>query len=151
MIEIIETYTITPLKKIADDRYECITLVCDNPSPFTGRIYKFADVEKCCIDLQQQIDNDSYFGTIDHHIDNISIDKISHKITKLNLSPAGELSVEIQILKTPVGNFLKLLLEAEIEIYLTIAGSGFVDNNNVVSALYIRTFNAVSLPKPLNV
>ena len=146
MIEINDTYILTPLKKISEDYYEGMVLVCDVPSPLTGRIYNFDGVKQCCDDLQDIIRASELFGALGIVGTDLGFDKISHLITKTNLSSTGELSVELKILKTYTGNILKNLLDAEVKLYISMVSSGFVDNKNTISALRIKRFDL--LPSP---
>lgn len=70
-------------------------------------------------------------GTLGRSME-VSIVQSSHKIKNLYLDDDGSMKADIEILDTPVGKYLKEMIEKEIPLTLHPHFIGEVDKNNLV-------------------
>lgn len=102
-------------------------LVCDEPSPFTGRVYPREEVVKMVEQYQERIVNEVAVGALDpknpHKID---LGEVSHKIIDMHLE-GNEVKVEYQILATPMGTMLQDRLTAGAHMRISPNMTGCVE------------------------
>ena len=102
-------------------------LVCDEPSPLTGRVYPREEVEKMVENYQEKIVNDVAAGALDPKDPHrISLGEVSHKVTDMHLE-GNEVKVEYQILTTPMGAMLQDMLNAGARMRISPNMTGCVE------------------------
>lgn len=127
-------------------------LQCDEPSPYTGRIYPREEVEKAIADYQTKINAGAAFGTFNGDLDVspgvLNIANVSHKVTGLSINEAGEVIAEIEFLDTPPGKLAMSLAIDSIEhprsVRLSPSMIGHVNDN--MEAYEISIFQTSWLP-----
>lgn len=125
-------------------------LQCDDPSPYTGRIYPKEEILKAVEKYQAKIANDTAFGTFDVYnkypvAGEMCIADISHKITSMHVTEDGEVLVSIEILTTPSGEFLKAAGPENFRLAPSMIGK--VSEDMIASDLEIFS-TAWLLPSP---
>lgn len=123
-------------------------LQCDEPSPYTGRVYPREEIEKAVANYQTKIDEGVAYGTLcvgdDLHPVIIEIDKISHKVTSIAINERGEVIAEIEMLDTSCGQQAVSLMSSGLRLSPSMIGRP--DFDNIVHDVEI--FQTTWLPDP---
>jgi hypothetical protein len=116
-----------------------------------GRKYPKEIIEREVIKFQQMIKDNDAVGTLDHDADpNISMDKISHKIIKLEMV-GNEAIGTARVVNTPAGLTLQALIEGEIRIGMSTRGVGSLSEDQTVKEDFsLLSIDAVKNPSYQN-
>lgn len=77
-----------------------------------GRVYSKECIEKMIESYNERIkDGSAYGGVINHDGNYPSISDISHKVTQLSIDDNGDISGELEILPTPMGNIIQKIID----------------------------------------
>lgn len=113
------------------------------------RVYPVNEIGRAVKTLNDQISEGfSVCGEVDHPEGlNINIDRVSHMITECWMDGANGYG-KLKILPTPMGNLVKIMLEAGVKLGVSSRGSGNVseDGSNQVSDFEIITVDIVAQP-----
>lgn len=112
--------------------YRATVLVCDEPTPHTGRIYPRDEVARAVAEFQRVISAGAAVGEFnpDNTSPRVRLDKTSHLVEKLWLD-GNELRVDIQLLTTFEGEAVRILLQQNETVRAYIVGTGKVDGQTV--------------------
>lgn len=117
-----------------------------------GRTYPKSVLESALNKVKSVVEGRRMVGELDHPADaKVHLDKVSHIITKLEMSPSGEVIGEAEVLGTPAGVILKELLKGGVK--LGISSRGFGSTKSATGGLQevqddykLVTFDIVSDP-----
>jgi hypothetical protein len=112
-----------------------------------GRIYPVAEISKAVDDINAILSKgESVLGECDHPEKlTINLDRVSHKIDRMWMD--GNLGYgKLRILQTPVGEIIRVLIEADVKLGVSSRGSGDVDDQGMVSDFEIVTVDVVAKP-----
>lgn len=91
------------------------------------RIYPRAVMEEAVNNIQESVKSGGFVGELDHPpTPKINVDKISHKITKVELAPDGAVLAEMVVLDTTKGRELKKLIEGGVRLGVSTRALGGV-------------------------
>jgi len=116
------------------------------------RVYPRGILESAIRSTAQMVTEGRMLGELDHPDDaKIHLDKVSHKITKLNLDPLnGFVLGEAEVLSTPAGKILESLIKSGVKLGISSRGFGSVKDinglNEVQEDFKLVTFDIVSDP-----
>ena len=115
------------------------------------RIYPVNEINKAVKTIQERLQGgQSVLGEADHPDDlNINIDRVSHMITEMDVNGRNGIG-KLKLLPTPMGNFVKTLLESGVKLGVSSRGSGNVGPNGYVSDFEIITVDVVAQPSAPN-
>ena len=116
-----------------------------------GRSYPGPVLEAALNEVKTIVDEGRMLGELDHPADaKIHLDKVSHKITKLEMRPTGEVYGEATVLPTPAGKILEALIRSGVKLGISSRGFGTTKEVNglqeVQSDYKLVTFDIVSDP-----
>jgi len=120
-------------------------LQCDEPSPYTGRIYPSDEIELAIEKYREKIADNVAYGTFGNSPTpgEMNIADISHKVTDISINDEGEVFVDYEILGTPAGESLKKVLES---VRLSPALIGHVTREGVAYDLMFFTTSWLADP-----
>lgn len=111
------------------------------------RRYHLDEISKNVQNLQEQIQNNSLMGELDHPNSIIvNLDRVSHIITDLRMVGGDAVGKAKILAKTPCGAIAKTLVESGVKIGFSSRGTGMVDENGDVSGCHIVTVDLVGMP-----
>lgn len=116
------------------------------------RVYPRGILEGAIRSTAQMVAEGRMLGELDHPDDaKIHLDKVSHKITKLNMDPTnGFVFGEAEVLSTPAGKILESLIKSGVKLGISSRGFGSVKDinglNEVQEDFKLVTFDIVSDP-----
>ena len=115
------------------------------------RIYPVREIRKAVEQVNENLRNNiDILGEADHPEElNINLDRVSHKITELNVTGANGIG-KLQILNTPMGQLVRTLLEDGVRRGVSSRGSGNVSESGEVSDFEIVTVDIVARPSAPN-
>ena len=99
------------------------------------RIYPMNVMEEAIGKIQEAVSSGGFVGQLDHPADpKVQVDKISHKITKLELANDGAVLAEMIVLDTSKGQELKKLIQGGVKLGVSTRALGGVKplNNNQI-------------------
>lgn len=117
-----------------------------------GRVYPKRILESALQSTAQAVSEGRMLGELDHPDDaKIHLDKVSHKITKLEINPTnGFMMGEAEVLATPAGKILEGLIKSGVKLGISSRGFGSVKQinglNEVQEDFKLVTFDMVSDP-----
>jgi hypothetical protein len=122
-----------------------------NKANGNGRVYPGPVLEGALSEVKTIVEEGRMLGELDHPTDaKIHLDKVSHKITKLEMRPTGEMYGEATVLPTPAGKILESLLRSGVKLGVSSRGFGSTKEANglqeVQSDYKLVTFDIVSDP-----
>jgi hypothetical protein len=109
-------------------------LTCEQPSPYTGRVYPKSEIVAAVNNYYKQIDAGIALGELGvQGTDAINLSLVSHKITALYFND-NDLFAKIEFLNTEAGESAKLLMETGTGrlspvMYATIEENGITATN----------------------
>ena len=112
------------------------------------RVYPVDEIERAVKTLNDQIQNGySVLGEVDHPDDlKVNLDRVSHMITNMWMEGPNGYG-KFKILPTPMGNLIRTMLEAGVNLGVSSRGSGNVDDmSGKVSDFEIITVDIVAQP-----
>ena len=90
-----------------------------------GRTYPKPVLEAAVGKVKETVESRRMVGELDHPNDaKVHLDKVSHIITKLDMSSDGEVIGEAEVLGTPAGVILKELLKGGVKLGISSRGFG---------------------------
>jgi hypothetical protein len=116
------------------------------------RVYPRGILESAIQSTAQVVSEGRMLGELDHPDDaKIHLDKVSHKITKLDLDPTnGWVMGEAEVLQTPAGKILESLIKSGVKLGISSRGFGSVKDRNGLNEVQedfkLVTFDIVSDP-----
>lgn len=116
------------------------------------RVYPKGILESAIRSTAQMVTEGRMLGELDHPDDaKIHLDKVSHKITKLNMDLTnGFVFGEAEVLSTPAGKILESLIKSGVKLGISSRGFGSVKDvnglNEVQEDFKLVTFDIVSDP-----
>lgn len=115
------------------------------------RVYPRGILESAIKSTAQSVSEGRMLGELDHPDDaKIHLDKVSHKITKLQMDPSGIMYGEAEVLQTPAGKILESLIKSGVKLGISSRGFGSVKDmnglNEVQEDFKLVTFDIVSDP-----
>jgi len=115
------------------------------------RVYPRGILESAIKSTAQSVSEGRMLGELDHPDDaKIHLDKVSHKITKLQMDPSGIMYGEAEVLSTPAGKILESLIKSGVKLGISSRGFGSVKDNNGLNEVQedfkLVTFDIVSDP-----
>ena len=109
---------------------------CGEPSPITERIYPREQVEAAIEEYFKPIG--SKYGEMDGDGQAINLDRISHKIIDSYVDEEDWWWAEIETMdELPMGNILRQLLEAGLNMRIAPRGTGYVSDKMIVEGFAI--------------
>ena len=91
------------------------------------RVYPRAVLESAVHSVNEDVLGRRMLGELDHPDDaKIHLDKVSHLITKLEMTPSGEVYGEAEVLPTANGKILESLLRSGVKLGISSRGFGSV-------------------------
>ena len=125
--------------------YSARLLKCDDPSPYTGKIYPTEEVKNAINDFMEN--SQIHLGEMDGEDPVINLDRVSHKINKTYVDDDGWWMAEIETVDTPMGEILKQLLEAKLPLRLAPRSTGVVNSGvgtHIISDLNLITIDVLA-------
>jgi len=91
------------------------------------RLYPKDVLREAVDDIQESVKNNGFVGECEHPSSpKINLDRMSHKITKLEMMEDGSMVGEMKLLDTPMGNIIKSLVKENIRLGVSTRGLGKV-------------------------
>ena len=91
------------------------------------RLYPMSVMKEAVEALQEAVSQGGFVGELDHPpTPKINVNKISHKITKLNIAEDGAVLAEMVVLDTDEGKTLKKLIDGGVKLGVSTRGLGGV-------------------------
>jgi hypothetical protein len=112
------------------------------------RIYPVHEIKKAVNTINEQIKgNFPVLGECDHPDDlKINLDRVTHQIVEMDMDGPNGYG-KLKLLPTPMGNIIKVMLEAGVRLGVSSRGSGNVDESTGrVSDFEIITVDIVAQP-----
>lgn len=112
------------------------------------RIYPQHEIKKAVDAINEQVKNGySVLGEVDHPTNlRINLDRVSHMITDMWMDGSAGCG-KLKILPTPMGNLVRSMLEAGVQLGVSSRGSGNVnESSGHVSDFEIVTVDIVAQP-----
>lgn len=112
------------------------------------RIYPQHEIKKAVESINEQVKNGySVLGEVDHPTNlRINLDRVSHMITSMWMEGSAGCG-KLKILPTPMGNLVRSMLEAGVQLGVSSRGSGNVnESSGHVSDFEIVTVDIVAQP-----
>ena len=92
-----------------------------------GRVYPMNVMEEAVRSVQEAVKTGGFVGELDHPAGpKVNVNKISHKITKLEMAPDGAVLAEMVVLDTTEGRELKKLIEGGVRLGVSTRALGGV-------------------------
>lgn len=116
-----------------------------------GRSYPGSVLEAAVTSTAPTVSEGRMLGELDHPADaKIHLDKVSHKVTKLELKPDGSVYGEAEVLQTPAGKILESLIKSGVKLGISSRGFGSTKEVNGLQEVQddykLVTFDIVSDP-----
>lgn len=115
------------------------------------RVYPKPVLESAIAKVQPVVSEKRMLGELDHPSDaKIHLDKVSHVVTKLEMTPDGKVYGEAEVLPTASGKILESLLRSGVKLGISSRGFGSTKHNNGLDEVQddykMVTFDMVSDP-----
>jgi hypothetical protein len=116
------------------------------------RVYPRAVLESAITGIKPMVTERRMLGELDHPADaKIHLDKVSHIVTKLEMTQDGKVYGEAEVLPTAPGRILESLLKSQVKLGISSRGFGSTKANDagldeVQNDYKIVTFDIVSDP-----
>lgn len=116
-----------------------------------GRSYPAAVLESAISSVNPTVQEGRMLGELDHPDDaKIHLDKVSHKVTKLEMGSDGSVYGEAEVLTTPAGKILESLIKSGVKLGISSRGFGSTKEvgglHEVQDDYKLVTFDIVSDP-----
>jgi len=111
------------------------------------RMYPVSEISKAVESVQQRIkEGFPVLGECDHPPElTVNVDRVSHIIENMWMDGADGFG-KLKIVPTPMGNFIRTLIESGATLGVSSRGSGEVDSSGKVSNYEIITVDIVAQP-----
>lgn len=110
------------------------------------RVYPRAVMEEAINSIQESVKGGGFVGELDHPpTPKINVDKISHKITKVELAPDGAVLAEMVVLDTTQGRELKKLIEGGVRLGVSTRALGGVKQSNALGEGVLEVLPGLNL------
>lgn len=104
-----------------------------------GRYYPMNVMQESVRDVQDLIKNNGFVGQLEHpSTPKINVEKISHKITGLEMSKDGTVVGEMKVLNTKDGRILQDLINENIRLGVSTRGLGKLTEDNSLGESVLR-------------
>jgi hypothetical protein len=116
------------------------------------RVYPRSVLEGAVNNVVEMVNEKRMLGELDHPTDaKIHLDKVSHVVTKLQMTPEGQVYGEAEVLPTASGKILESLLRSGVKLGISSRGYGSTKQNDkgldeVQGDYRLVTFDIVSDP-----
>jgi len=121
------------------------------------RIYPVQEIRKAVDSVTDKLKNEfTICGEADHPEElTINLQRVSHMITEMWMDGNNGMG-KLQVLETPMGNIIKVLIDSGVRLGVSSRGVGNVNDNGIVSDYELLTVDIVSnssapnaYPKPV--
>lgn len=113
-------------------------------SGFEDKLGRKYSVSEILSHVNKLLEKDCFVGQLGHSsIDNIELDKVSHKWINVFVDENQSLIGEFITLKTPMGKILELSLNEGCKMRSSIRATGYVNEDFVVTDLKLISFDLV--------
>lgn len=114
------------------------------------RVYPLHEIQKAVATLNEQIKDGPVLGELDHPEElNINLDRVSHMITDMYMDGNNGIG-KLKILRTPMGEIARALIEDGVKLGVSSRGSGNVNAMGQVADFEIVTVDLVAKPSAPN-
>lgn len=104
-----------------------------------GRFYPMDVMEESVTGAQDLIRSNGFVGELDHPpTPKINVEKISHKITALEMAKDGNVIGEMKVLDTDYGKILKKLIDEEVRLGVSTRGLGKLTQDNTLGESVLK-------------
>lgn len=112
-----------------------------------GRNYPLQEIKNAVTSLAEQIKNGNYcLGELEHPDGlSVSLKNASHAITEIAMDGNNAVG-KLKLLKTPMGNIARAIVESGVRIGISSRGAGSVNEAGIVSGYSVVTCDLVATP-----